>query len=125
MPGWLPKKWADKEMKFNIKQLSEVQIPRLANGGYVKANTPQLAMIGDNRHQGEVVAPEEKLLELLKVSREQTMQDVAAVLASMSGTQTGGDTEIVINIGSKKIMQEVLKAAKAGNKRMGKIVYDV
>lgn len=125
MPGWLPKKWANKEMKFNIKQLSEVQIPKLANGGYVKANTPQLAMIGDNRHQGEVVAPEEKLLELLKASREQTMQDIATVLASMSGTQTGGDTEIVINIGSKKIMQEVLKAAKAGNKRMGKIVYDV
>ena len=36
-------------------------IPYLAQGGYVKANTPQLAMIGDNRHQGEVVAPEDKL----------------------------------------------------------------
>jgi phage-related protein len=40
------------------------QIPLLANGGYVKANTPQLAMIGDNRHQGEVVSPEDKLLEM-------------------------------------------------------------
>lgn len=36
-------------------------IPHLANGGYVKPNTPQLAMIGDNLHQGEVVAPEDKL----------------------------------------------------------------
>lgn len=36
-------------------------IPRLAQGGFVKKNTPQLAMIGDNRHQGEVVAPEGKL----------------------------------------------------------------
>lgn len=41
------------------------QIPPLAQGGYVKANTPQLVMIGDNRHQGEVVAPEDKLQSLL------------------------------------------------------------
>lgn len=38
-----------------------VNVPYLAQGGYVKRNTPQLAMIGDNRHQGEVVAPEGKL----------------------------------------------------------------
>lgn len=48
----------------NIKKLSTVELPRLAQGGYVKANTPQLAMIGDNRHQGEVVAPEDKLKEM-------------------------------------------------------------
>ena len=36
-------------------------IPHLAQGGYVKPNTPQLAMIGDNLHQGEIVAPEDKL----------------------------------------------------------------
>ncbi|MDH6367560.1 MULTISPECIES: hypothetical protein [unclassified Breznakia] len=40
------------------------QIPALAQGGFVKANQPQLVMIGDNRHQGEVVAPENKLREL-------------------------------------------------------------
>lgn len=40
------------------------QIPKLWNGGYVKANTPQLAMIGDNRHQGEIVSPEKKLQEM-------------------------------------------------------------
>ena len=40
------------------------EIPHLANGGYVKPNTPQLAMIGDNLHQGEVVAPEDKLKQM-------------------------------------------------------------
>lgn len=48
----------------SISKLKEVSLPRLAQGGYVKANTPQLAMIGDNRHQGEVVAPEDKLKEM-------------------------------------------------------------
>ena len=48
----------------SISKLKEVSLPRLAQGGYVKANTPKLAMIGDNRHQGEVVAPEDKLKEM-------------------------------------------------------------
>ena len=47
----------------NIGKLRTLSFPRLAEGGYVKANTPQLAMIGDNKHQGEVVAPEDKLLD--------------------------------------------------------------
>ena len=50
----------------NIGKIGTLSLPRLAEGGYVKANTPQLAMIGDNRHQGEIVAPENKLLDLYK-----------------------------------------------------------
>ena len=36
-------------------------MPYLATGGYVKANTPQLAVIGDNKREGEIVAPESRL----------------------------------------------------------------
>lgn len=50
----------------NIGKIGTLSLPRLAEGGYVKANTPQLAMIGDNRHQGEIVAPEDKILSLYK-----------------------------------------------------------
>ena len=46
------------------------RVPRLAQGGYVKKNTPQLAMIGDNRHQGEVVAPENKMIAMAKKAAE-------------------------------------------------------
>lgn len=63
-PDWLPDGLGGKTFGFHIGELSRVNIPRLAQGGYVKPNTPQLAMIGDNRHQGEVVAPEDKLLEM-------------------------------------------------------------
>lgn len=52
-------------------RISNINIPRLANGGYVKANTPQLAMIGDNRHQGEVVAPEDKIMDLYKKANQE------------------------------------------------------
>ena len=61
--GWANKNIIDKiNGKFkNIPILRKIKIPHLAEGGFVKKNTPQLAMIGDNRHQGEVVAPESKL----------------------------------------------------------------
>jgi phage-related minor tail protein len=39
------------------------QIPKLASGGYVAANTPQLAIVGDNKREGEIIAPESKITE--------------------------------------------------------------
>lgn len=59
----------------NISKLNTLNVPKLAQGGYVKANTPQLAMIGDNKTQGEIVAPEDKMLDMiltaLKMFKEQ------------------------------------------------------
>lgn len=63
VPDWIPG-LGGKSFGFSIPTLSEVNIPRLAQGGFVKANTPQLVMVGDNRHQGEVIAPEDKMLEM-------------------------------------------------------------
>lgn len=48
-----------------VHEFSVPEIPKLAQGGYVKANTPQLAVIGDNKNQGEVVAPEDKMLDMI------------------------------------------------------------
>ena len=44
------------------------QIPKLAEGGYVGANQPQLAMIGDNKRYGEIVAPENKMLDMINTA---------------------------------------------------------
>ena len=63
-------------------------IPYLAQGAYVKPNTPQLAMIGDNLHQGEVVAPENKLREMA----------IEAVRAAGGGSGiTREDLETIMN----------------------------
>lgn len=37
------------------------KLPTLAQGGWVSKNTPQLAVIGDNRHENEIVSPDSKL----------------------------------------------------------------
>lgn len=41
--------------------ISTPQIPMLAQGGYVPSNSPQLAIIGDNTREGEIVSPESKI----------------------------------------------------------------
>ena len=77
-------------------------IPELAQGGYVKPNTPQLAMIGDNRHQGEVVAPEDKL---------QAMVDDAVRRAGSAGMITKDELESIIN---RAVMRIVSALASVG-----------
>lgn len=52
-------------LDFEIPTMKKVSLPRLAQGGFVRANTPQLAMIGDNRRYGEIVAPEDKMQEMV------------------------------------------------------------
>ncbi len=42
------------------------EIPMLAQGGYAKANNPQLAIVGDNKQEGEIISPESKIYEQTK-----------------------------------------------------------
>lgn len=81
----------------NIGTIGSIEIPKLAQGGYVSANTPQLAMIGDNTHEGEIVAPESKIAEAVSkgiATALQTMQNV---------TSNNSPTELVIKIGEETI----------------------
>ena len=91
VPDWVPGIGGEK-FGFDLKEVKSPRIPKLAQGGYVKPNTPQLAMIGDNRHQGEVVAPEDKLSELLQ--------------KAVSGGGGGYDKEILI------VLREILALLK-------------
>lgn len=92
VPDWIPGIGGSK-IGFNLKSITAPEIPKLAGGGFVKKNTPQLAIIGDNRHQGEVVSPEDKLLE---------MATTAARLAS------GNDYSLEI----LKVLKEILEVLR-------------
>ncbi len=48
---------------INLGTLKTFSLPRLAQGGWVAANNPQLAIIGDNTREGEIVTPESKIYE--------------------------------------------------------------
>lgn len=91
IPDWVPVV-GGKNFGFNVPEISKVSLPRLASGGYVAANTPQLAIIGDNKHEGEIVAPESKIAEAVAAG-------FAMVMAKMQQTQTGGgDKPIYLTI---------------------------
>ena len=101
VPDWVPKiggSWWGFN-GFNIPQIGT--IPMLANGGYVKANTPQLAMIGDNRHQGEIVSPEDKLQEM-------------AVKAAVMAAGKGVSRDELENIINRAVMRIVAALTEMG-----------
>ncbi|MDY2937003.1 MAG: hypothetical protein SOT28_01605 [Fusicatenibacter sp.] len=99
VPDWVPL-IGGKSFRFHLSTITAPQIPYLANGGFVKANTPRLAVIGDNKTQGEIVSPEDKLQSMVdqavmraggNVSKEEleklinnAVMRLVAALASMS-----------------------------------------
>lgn len=84
MPNWVPVV-GGKSLGFTIPK-----IPMLAEGAYVGPNTPQLAMIGDNRHQGEIVAPENKLNEAVANNVRPIITAIQTLLSVLTQNQGGG-----------------------------------
>lgn len=112
-----------------IGHVPSLYLPRLAQGGYVKANTPQLAMIGDNRHQGEVVAPEDKLHsimseELSKFQGTGSNNEVISLLKEILKylRNSGGDT--VLNVDNIELARAVIKGMKALQAKSDKPILD-
>lgn len=97
IPDWVPL-LGGKSFGISLPLVPEINIPKLAEGGFVKANTPQLAMIGDNRHQGEIVAPEDKIYEVSARAMKDVMQSFMAALASMLNMAQGRQTTIVLKV---------------------------
>lgn len=60
-------------------------LPKLAQGGFVKANTPQLAIIGDNKREGEIVAPESKLAAMAAQAAGSGNDETNALLRQLIG----------------------------------------
>lgn len=100
-PGWVTDLTGITSVGFNLPTWTPGQIPYLAEGGFVKRNSPQLAMIGDNRRYGEIVAPENKL-------REMAMEAARAV--GGNGI-TRDELEIIIN---RAVMRIVAALAEMG-----------
>lgn len=113
----------------NVGRISSLYLPRLAQGGYVKANTPQLAMIGDNRHQGEVVAPEDKLHsimaeELSKFQGNGSNSEVISLLKEILKYLRNSSGDTVLSIDSIELARVVIKGMKALQAKSDKPILD-
>ena len=73
------------------------KLPALAQGGYIKANTPQLAMIGDNKHEGEIVAPESKLKAMAEEVAENGNQQIISLLTNILNALNAKDMSVYLD----------------------------
>ena len=122
IPDWVPI-FGGKRFGFNIPQLNRVSLPRLAEGGYVKANTPQLAMIGDNKHQGEVVAPEDKLIDMAQkaaamASSDELLAEAISILKQILKILETLDLDIQLD--GKSLKKYVVDKINEHTKQTGK-----
>ena len=97
-----------------IGSVSVPNIPMLAQGGYVKANTPQLAMIGDNRRYGEIVAPENKMLEMILTALKLFNQQNPPSKPQNNDNQL---IELVVNLGDETLMRRIIKLLREEGRR--------
>ena len=112
-----------------VPSISVPQIPQLAQGGYVKANTPQLAMIGDNRHQGEVVAPEDKLLEMARKAASgagspEQLQKIISLLETLISLVQGGD-DIVLAVDGEELARAMITGSLRLKRRHSTVTVTV
>lgn len=107
VPDWVPKFGGE---SYGIKI---PQIPKLAQGGYVEANNPMLAIIGDNKRHGEIVAPEDKLYE-------QTFKAVTDAVGSANLSKGDNDNgDLVLMIDGSVIGKVALKQLKKMHRQGG------
>ena len=102
----------DKHIGFNIPH-----IPALSNGGYVSPNSPQLAVIGDNKKYGEIVANDKQLSDLGSTIINGV---VGAIGAVAGGTQP---IYLTVQLGEDDITDIVAISADKYQKRTGKRIF--
>lgn len=108
-PDWVPLIGGK---KFGI---SIPTIPKLAQGGYVGANNPMLAMIGDNKTEGEIVAPESKIYE----------QTYRAVKDAFGGGTGDRPLTIILRVGKTELARVVADGINDLSRQNGELILDI
>lgn len=132
VPNWVPGIGGE-DFGFHLPEADFSKIPYLAQGGYVKPNTPQLAMIGDNRHQGEVVAPEDKIYAQAYKAVEAVMSKTNDALESkldmiiqllMQILDRTADGDLIMQVGEAELGRIVKRAISNYNRRYNRVTIE-
>lgn len=132
VPSWVPSIGGE-DFGFHLPEANFSKIPYLAQGGYVKPNTPQLAMIGDNRHQGEIVAPEDKIYAQAYKAVEAVMSKTNDALESkldmiiqllMQILDRTADGDLIMQVGEAELGRIVKRAISNYNRRYNRVTIE-
>ena len=99
------------------------RLPELAQGGWIKKNTPQLAVVGDNRHESEIVAPDSKLAAMARQAANEASggagnAQVIALLAQLLAAVNNLDTNVYLD--GKDITKNTIKNINQQTRMTGK-----
>lgn len=118
VPDWVPE-IGGQTFGFSIPSLSKVNLPRLAEGGYVRANQPQPVIVGDNKTQGEIIAPEGKILAVVLQALEQFFSKLKDSGYSSNNNGEVGDIIIPIYLDGSALDEVIVTAQQRRNIRSG------
>lgn len=124
----LAKGWngiVDKLRKSGIKTISNFgkKLPKFAQGGWVAKNSPQLAIVGDNRHESEIVAPDSKLMAMARQASQEAVKNssnaqVVNLLAQLLVAVQGLDTNVYLD--GQDITRNTIKNINQQTRTTGK-----
>ena len=101
------------------KGINIPKIPMLAQGGYVRANQPQLAIIGDNKREGEIVAPESKITEAVAAAMSTFTDKIDEMMSSRKVEKR------IYKIGESELAEIIIKAINSHQRQIGNTVLEV
>ena len=105
VPDWVTDLTGITTFGFNIRELKEISIPRLAQGAVIPPNKEFLAMLGDQKHGTNIEAP----LDTIK-------QALAEVLAEVGG---GTREPIVLQVNGRTLAKVVWDEQEKRYKQTG------
>lgn len=108
LPSWVPV-IGGKSFGFNIPSISEISIPRLAQGTVVPPNREFMAVLGDNKQETEVVSP----LSTMKQAMIEAMQEAGF------GNET---IEVKLMIDGKQLARNQVKRINELTQQAGRSV---
>lgn len=118
IPDWVPG-LGGKSFRLHLGKVSEIALPRLAEGGYVRANQPQPVIVGDNKTQGEIISPEGKMLEVVMQALESFFGRLMDAGYQVAGAGEAGDIVIPIYLDGTLLDEVIVTAQQRRNIRSG------
>ena len=108
VPDWVPG-IGGRTFGFNIPPVTfgRVTVPRLATGAVVPPNREFMAVLGDNKTETEVVSP----LSTMKRAMIEALRE--------SGSGTGGETVVVLELDGREFGRAVYNANRKESNRIG------
>ena len=95
-----------------------IAVPRLANGGLIPPNNPRMVVVGDNKEENEIIAPESTLRQIFTEAFEEAQAAVDfAAFANGGGSQ--GATTVVLEVNGREFGRASVELGDRERQRIG------